>query len=380
MRKKIIILGVTGSIGQGTLDVIRKNGSKFNIIAASAHFNEQKLISISKEFNIPFLALSGRKSNNSIIKFSGKNSILHMLEETEADIVLNGIAGAEGLPPSIVSLKSGKDLALANKETIVMAGRLIMKLAKDSGRKILPVDSEHSAIFNLLENRNINSVKEIILTASGGPFRLTDLSDFSKITLEDALQHPTWDMGRKITIDSATMANKGLEIIEAHGLFSFPGEKIKVLIHPESRVHSLIRLSDASMYAQISNPDMKIPIANALFYPSLINSTFGELNLAGKSLNFFEADFRRYPMLELAYETVSKEGSYSIAYNAANEIAVDYFINKKIKFIDIPSIVSDILSKDWSHTPESFEDIFETDLNIRETTKEYIKIFIRNKQ
>ncbi len=380
MHKKIIILGATGSIGQGVLEVIRKNSDKFDIVAASAHFNDQKLMNISREFNIPFLVLSGRETNNPLINYSGRDSILQMLKETEADIVINGIAGAEGLTPSIVALKTGKDLALANKETIVMAGSLIMQLAKDLGRKIIPVDSEHSAIFYLLENRNINSVKEIILTASGGPFRLTPLKDFPKITLEDALKHPTWDMGKKITIDSATMANKGLEVIEAHILFSFPGKNIKVLIHPESRVHSLIRCSDASMYAQISNPDMKIPIGNALFYPSFIDSPFGELNLAGKSLNFFEADFNRYPMLKFAYEAVSKIGSYSIAYNAANEIAVDYFINKKIKFIDIPVIVSAILSKDWSAIPESFDDIFLTDLKIRKTTREYIEYFIRNKQ
>ncbi len=289
MQKKIIILGVTGSIGKSTLQVVKKHRDKFIIVAASAHSNEQELISVSKDFNIPVLVLSGRKAKSPIINYSGKDSIINMLMETEADIVVNGVAGADGLLPSIVSLQTGKDLALANKETIVMAGKLIMQLAEDSGRKIIPVDSEHSAIFHLLQNRNINSVNEIILTASGGPFRLTPLENFSKITLEDALQHPTWDMGKKITVDSATMANKGLEIIEAHVLFSFPGEKIKVLIHPESIVHSLIRSTDASMYAQISNPDMKVPIANALFYPLLADSPFGKLNLAEKSLNFFEA-------------------------------------------------------------------------------------------
>lgn len=377
MHKKIIILGVTGSVGKGTLEVVRANRDRFEIIAISAHNNEEGLISISKEFNIPILAISGKNTNNPIINYSGKMSIIDMLKNTDADIVVNGIAGSDGLMPSVVSLQSGKNLALANKETIVMAGKLIMSLAESLNKIILPVDSEHSAIFHLLENRNINTVKEIILTASGGPFRQTALEDFSGITLKDALKHPTWEMGKKITIDSATMANKGLEVIEAHGLFSLPANKIKVLIHPESRVHSLIRTTDASMFAQISNPDMKIPIGNALFYPELMTSTFGDLNLADTSLTFFEADFNRYPLLQSAYETINLGKAYSIAYNAANEIAVDYFLHNNIHFTDISKIVSNILEKDWSMEPDSFEQIIDIDLHVRKSTEKYIENKIR---
>ncbi|MCK5200881.1 MAG: 1-deoxy-D-xylulose-5-phosphate reductoisomerase, partial [Spirochaetales bacterium] len=320
MRKKIIILGATGSIGKGTLEVVRKNRDKLEIVAISAHTNKKELIAISNEFDIPVLALSGIDSDDPGIDYSGNDSVLTMLKNTEADIVVNGIAGSDGLMPSVAALQSGKNLALANKETIVMAGKLIMNLARDLGKKILPVDSEHSAIFHLLENRDPDSVHEIILTASGGPFRLLPLNEFKNIKLQDALKHPTWEMGRKITIDSATMANKGLEVIEANELFSLPGDKIKVLIHPESRVHSLIRTKDRSMFAQISNPDMRIPIGNALFYPELMSTSFGDLNLAEKSLTFFQADFQRYPLLKLAYDTVDQGGAYPLAYNAANEI------------------------------------------------------------
>ncbi len=377
MRKKIIILGATGSIGQGTLDVIRGNRDKFEIMAISAHTNKKELIAISNEFDIPVLVLSGKDSDDSRIAYSGSNGTLEMLKNTEADIVVNGIAGSDGLMPSVVSLQSGKNLALANKETIVMAGKLIMDLAKDLEKKIIPVDSEHSAIFHLLGNRNSESVKEIILTASGGPFRLKPLQEFSSITLDDALKHPTWEMGRKITIDSATMANKGLEVIEAHKLFLLPGDKIKVLIHPESRVHSLIRTKDSSMFAQISDPDMRVPIGNALFYPELMTSSFGELDLADQKLTFFKPDFQRYPLLKFSYETIARGGAYPLAYNAANEIAVEYFIDKKIHFTEISEIVSNILQDNWSVKPCSFDEIIEIDLLVRERTINYIEKQIR---
>lgn len=376
-KKKIIILGVTGSIGKTTLNVIRENSSKFEISAVSAHKNKDELLRISNEFNIPVLALSGIESLDSEIDYSGSSGILRMIENTEADIVVNGIAESAGLLPSVASLRSGKDLALANKETIVMAGKLIMALAKRLDKKIIPVDSEHSAIFHLLENRNSDSIREIILTASGGPFRELPLSQFRNISLEAALKHPTWSMGPKITIDSATMANKGLEVIEAHKLFSIPSSRIKVLIHPESRVHSLIRTKDASMYAQISYPDMKIPIGNALFYPELITSSFGDLDLSDQRLTFFKADYERYPLLKTAYETVEHGNAYPLAYNAANEIAVESFIDNKIHFTDIPGIVSNMLENDWSVEPGSFEEIVEIDQLVKKITVNYIDKKIR---
>ncbi len=373
MRKKIIILGATGSIGSGTLDVVRKNQEYFEIAALSAHMNEESLIRAAEEFGVLNLALSGRNSENPRINFSGNDSIRRMLRETEADIVVNAVAGSDGLIPSVVSLETGKDLALANKETIVMAGNLILNLAEKKGKKIIPVDSEHSAIFHLLENRSRDSIKEIILTASGGPFRTKPIHEFPKITLEEALKHPTWEMGKKISIDSATMANKGLEVIEAHILFSMPPEQIKVLIHPESRIHSLIRTMDSSMFAQISNPDMRVPIGNALCYPDQFHTEFGSLNLEDSSLTFYRADFDRYPLLELAYSAIEKGGSYPLAYNAANEVAVEYFILKKTGFTTIQETVSAVLENDWNRVCGSIKQVLETDMQVRKLTVEYLE-------
>ncbi|MCF6334877.1 MAG: 1-deoxy-D-xylulose-5-phosphate reductoisomerase [Spirochaetales bacterium] len=378
MRKKIIILGATGSIGQGTLDVIRQNKNYFEITALSAHLREDDLLLAAEEFGVSNLVLSGIKSENPKINYSGTNSISKMLKETEADIVVNAVAGSDGLIPSVVSLQTGKDLALANKETIVMAGRLILDLAEKMNRKIIPVDSEHSAIFHLLENRDPSTVNEIILTASGGPFRTKPLQEFEGITLEDALKHPTWEMGKKISIDSATMANKGLEVIEAHVLFSINPDRIKVLIHPESRVHSLIRTMDSSMFAQISDPDMRVPIGNALFYPEQFHTAFGSLNLADTNLTFFKVDFMRYPLLELAFTAIKKGGSYPLAYNAANEIAVDYFMQGRIGFNDISDTVLSVLENEWTSISDSFEKVLETDLTVRENTIRYIEKSNRN--
>lgn len=377
MRKKIIILGVTGSIGKETLDTIREYPDTFEISAVSAHKNEDYLLKISKEFKIPVLALSGKKPKSSEITYSSRSGIMHMISDTEADIVVNGIAGSAGLLPSVATLRSGKDLALANKETIVMAGKLIMNLAEEHSSKVIPVDSEHSAIFTLLESIGRNNVSEIILTASGGPFRTTPLDQFDDITLEDALKHPTWKMGKKITVDSATMANKGLEVIEAHKLFNMPADKITVLIHPESRIHSLIRTNDMCMYAQISKPDMRGPIGSALFYPKPMTSSFGNLDLTDQSLTFFHPEYERYPLLKIAYETIEKEGAYPLVYNAANEIAVEYFMNKQIRFTKIAEIVSELLQADWGENSDTFEEIIETDSRARTMTIKIVEKQIR---
>ncbi len=371
--KKIIILGTTGSIGKNTVSVIREKRDDFLITALSAHTDEKKLLQIGKEFTVKNLSLSGKKPSYEEINFTGRQGLLRMIRETDADIVVNGIAGSAGLLPSVAALESGKDLALANKETIVMAGKLVKELAQKNKRLILPVDSEHSAVFQLLRNRNPKEVAEIILTASGGPFREKPLDEFSSITLESTLKHPTWTMGKKISIDSATMANKGLEVIEAHELFNISPENIDVLIHPESRVHSLIRMVDGEMYAQISNPDMRIPIQNALTYPEIKSSPFGFLDLAQTSLSFYNPEKERFPLLFLAYKALEHGGSYPLAFNAANEIAVAAFIQGKIKFTAIYHAVLKTLEADWSVQPDTFDHVIEIDAAVRTHTATKVK-------
>ena len=360
-RKKVIILGCTGSIGLNTIDIVRAMPESFEIAALTANTKEKELISLADEFKVRNLALTGKTPESDRIKYHGKDSITHLIQETDADIVVNGVAGSEGLKPSITSLETGKDLALANKETIVMAGGLINSLAEKYSGTIIPVDSEHSAIFHLIRGQKKEHVRGIVITASGGAFRDLKKEDLEKVKLEDALKHPNWSMGNKITIDSASMANKGLEVIEAHQLFHVGLDNIKVLIHPQSMVHSLIRTNEGSLYAQISKPDMRIPIQNALTYPDLGPSLYGSLDLDNISLDFKKPDFDKYRMLYLAYRAAESGEGYNIAYNAANEVAVEAFSQKKIRFLDIPVITEKTLSHGWMSKAESFDEVFETD-------------------
>ncbi len=369
--KRIIILGTTGSIGKNTLDIVRSDREEFSIAGLSAHTNETELLKTAEEFGISgSLALTGKETSDQKIGYTGREGLLRMIRETDADIVVNGIAGSSGLMPSVAALENGKHLALANKETIVMAGSLIKKLASEKNLLILPVDSEHSAVFNLLRGRNPKEIAQIILTASGGPFREKPIEEFGRITLEETLKHPTWAMGMKISIDSATMANKGLEVIEANELFDMEGSRIKVLIHPQSMVHSLIRTADGEMYAQISEPDMRMPIQNALTYPEIRHNPYGFLDLADRTLNFYAPDMEKFPMLALAYEVLKLGGGYKIAYNAANEIAVKAFTEGSIGFTDIHRIVEKTLNLDWGDTPGNFESVLETDKKVREAASE----------
>ncbi|MCP5514238.1 MAG: 1-deoxy-D-xylulose-5-phosphate reductoisomerase [Spirochaetales bacterium] len=378
MKKKIIILGSTGSIGRNTIDVISSQPEKYEISAISAHNNEKKLNEIADRFKIKNLALTGKKPDNPSIKYYSKAGLLDMINDTQADIVVNGLAGSDGLMPSVVSLKSGKNLALANKETVVMAGCIITQLAADCGKKIIPVDSEHSAIFHLLQNSRIDDVEELIITASGGAFRDLSLEEMKNVKLEDALKHPNWSMGRKLTIDSASMANKGLEVIEAHQLFNFPLSKIKVLIHPQSMVHSLIRTAEGSLFAQISSPDMRVPIQNALSWPEIGPSLFGRLDLDGITLNFTAPDLEKYRMLALAYNAAESGPSQNITYNASNEIAVDYFMQRKIAFKAIPEIVEKTLQTMTAGSISSIEDIIDVDTRARRTAEKYTGDYINN--
>ncbi|MGL1892125.1 MAG: 1-deoxy-D-xylulose-5-phosphate reductoisomerase [Spirochaetaceae bacterium] len=372
--KKIFLLGATGSIGKSTIDIVDDFPDKLQLVGLSAHYNDLKLSQLGLKYNINDLVLTGSESSDySNICDFGLDSLLKKIKESKADIVVNGIAGSSGLLPSIMTIESGKDLALANKETMVMAGPIINELASKHEVKLLPVDSEHSAIFHLLENCKPEELDEIILTASGGAFRDKSIDELKNVTLQDALKHPTWDMGEKITIDSASMANKGLEVIEAAMLFDIDIDKIKVLIHPQSYIHSLIRKKDNSMYAQISAPDMKLPIQNAIFYPNMERVSSAYLDLINKELTFLEPDLKKYKMLELAYTSLKLGNAYTIAYNAANEVLVEAFVNNEIKFLDIPNITEIILQQNITIKPTTIDNIIKIDTDVRKETLTQIR-------
>lgn len=373
--KRVFILGATGSIGISTLEIAEEFSDQIEVVGLSAHKNDKKLSMWGKKLNCKTLCLTGREhSNFDNISYFGVDSLLQQIKSTNADIVVNGISGSSGLRPSITTLESGISLALANKESMVMAGPLMHTLCKKTGATILPVDSEHSAIFHLLEDSSLNEIDEIIITASGGAFRDRTFDELKGVTVDDALKHPTWDMGTKITIDSASMANKGLEVIEAYMLFGIDIEKIKVLIHPQSYVHSMVRKNDLSIYAQISAPNMKLPIQNAIFYPDLrpVNSCY--LDLTDKNLSFSKPDNKKFKMLYLAYDALKKGQQYTIAYNAANEVLVDFFIDKKISFLDIPVYVEKVLEYDFTEPVTTVEEIIELDSKVREITKRNLGI------
>ena len=365
-RKKLLILGSTGSIGINALEVVSEKRDLFEIVGLAAHRNESSLLEQAARFGVSKLALSGEPPKDTRIGYHGWEGLLHLIEDTDADIVLNGIAGAAGFLPSLTSIQTGKHLALANKETLVMAGKLVLAEAKKRGVAILPVDSEHSAVFQMISRFDKNSIQSIVLTASGGAFRDLPKERLSSVTPALALNHPTWNMGKKITIDSASLANKGLEVIEAHHLFEMPPERIQVVIHPQSYVHSLIETKDGNFYAQIGKPDMRIPILNALTYPEILSHSMGKLSLTNINLSFFEPDREKYPMLPLAYYALRKGGAYPLVYNAANEVAVEAFIQGQIPFTGIPRLVQETLEWcDWPLGIEGVEMVLETDARVR---------------
>ncbi len=385
MKKKILLLGSTGSIGGSTLDIAAAFADRFEIAGLSTHTNGEKLLELQKQFgNSVVTAFSGNSADTSISESSaadsrqftyyGRDGLLEMISVSDADIVVNAIAGAAGLGPSIAALESGKDLVLANKETVVMAGHLIFPLAEKHNCQIIPVDSEHSAILQLTRFRPKKFIDSIILTASGGPFRTRPYETFSSITLQDALKHPTWNMGSKISIDSATLANKGLEVIETQMFFGTPADKIQVVVHPQSIVHSMIATTDGCLYAQLSTTDMKIPIINALCYPDISERTVVPFDIVGHTLTFENPDTQKFPMLKFAYQALTAKGSYTIAYNAANEIAVEEFSKGTISFLQIAELTDRVLQLDWSQNPADFDDVFAIDEAIRRKSRELIKL------
>ncbi len=373
--KKTLILGSTGSIGVNTLDVIRKHQDKFSVTALTINTRIDLLIPQIKEFK-PELVVVVNESAAQKLKdtidtdckiLSGVEGLIYAASNCEYDILLGAMVGFAGLLPTIEAIKRGKRIALANKETLVVAGELITDLIKEHKAEMIPVDSEHSAIYQCLFGENINEVEKLILTASGGPFLNKSKEELSKVTVEQALAHPNWKMGNKITIDSASLMNKGLEVIEAHWLFGFPKEKIDVVIHPQSIIHSMVEFKDCSIKAQLGVPDMRLPIQYALSFPERLENDFAKTNFRKiKELNFHEPDLDKFKCLQLAYDTLSSGGTAPCILNAANEVAVDKFLNGKIGFTEIPVIIDKALNNIENHKSPDLETIIECDKVTRE--------------
>ncbi len=372
--KTISILGSTGSIGCSALDVIKLHPGKFNIFALSGYQNVDLLLTQALEFNPKYIVTKDEKSQLLLQKLLkekqlnievlfGADGYRFIAGHKKVSTVLAAISGAAGLVSTFEAAKKGKQILLANKESMVMAGSLLSKACSKNNGFIIPVDSEHNAIFQVIHNQNNpNEINKLILTASGGPFRNYSLNELKNVSIEDALNHPNWTMGKKVTIDSATMMNKGLEVIEAAFLFKIDYKNIEVLIHPQSIVHSLVEFIDGSSLTQLGTPDMKVPISYALSYPERISSGVSGINLAlNEDLQFEVPDLEKFRCLKLAYECLEKGGSYPIEINATNEIAVEAFLNSKIKFTQIAEIIEIALNQADNSTIETIEDILEVD-------------------
>ncbi|TNF47986.1 MAG: 1-deoxy-D-xylulose-5-phosphate reductoisomerase [Deltaproteobacteria bacterium] len=380
--KRLAILGSTGSIGVSTLEIVTEHPDCFEVVALTAGRNlalleEQialfrpQLVAVPDQLNAQ--RLRERIGADGPQVLYGTAGLVSCAVESPADMVVSAIVGAAGLEPTLAAIQAGRDVALANKETLVIAGELVMSAAAESGCRLFPVDSEHSAIFQSLEGHRNADVRRLILTASGGPFRNWSLEDLQEVTPQDALAHPNWTMGRKITIDSATMMNKGLEVIEAHWLFNVPVEKIDVHIHPESIVHSLVEYVDGALLAQLGIPDMKTPIAYALTYPERLPLALPALDLCRLGqLNFAAPNSQCFPCLGLAYDAIKRGGTTPAVLNAANELAVDAFLHEKVGFLDIPRIIGSVVEKHSSRAASSLEQILAADAWARQKAHDVI--------
>jgi 1-deoxy-D-xylulose-5-phosphate reductoisomerase len=379
--KNICILGSTGSIGQNSLEVIARFQDRFSPKYLSTNKNIDllsKQVELVRPKAVAVLdeqasSLMKHRMNGSVKVFTGEKGLLELVGNEDIDIVINALVGFAGLKPTIEAIKNGSTIALANKETLVVAGNMITQLAQKHGSQIIPIDSEHSAILQCLIGERRENISRLILTASGGPFLHRDKNEFADVSIQDALRHPNWKMGNKITIDSATMMNKGLEIIEAHWLFNLPPEKIEVLIHPQSVIHSMVEFIDGSVKAQLGVPDMKIPIQYALTYPERAQAPHDRVDFAKmNSMTFFKPDMNKFECLELAYRALKKGGPAPIVLNAANEVAVEMFLNGDITFDRIPTLVRNSLESMTENEVSTLDDIVTIDADTRRLLRERI--------
>jgi 1-deoxy-D-xylulose-5-phosphate reductoisomerase len=380
--KKISILGSTGSIGRQTLDVISQHPDKFSVVGLSAGNNTELLIEQISKFNPLAASIADEKSAKQLCSQvnSSKTQILHgqqgaeaIAKIEEADLVVSAMVGASGLRPTLAAAKSGKDIALANKESLVIAGEVLTNEVKKQGGKLLPIDSEHSAIFQALDCGKRNHVKRLILTASGGPFLNTTNDQLEDVSVEVALNHPTWKMGKKITIDSATLMNKGFEVIEAKWLFGFEADQISVWIHPQSIVHSMVEYIDGSVISQMGLPDMRIPIAFAISYPDRIHMNCNTVSPESfGDLNFHDVDLKQFPALSLAFDALREGGTMPSVLNGANEIAVSAFLSRQMKFPGIVSTVKKVMELHDTQPANTLEAVLESDRWAKNTAQSLI--------
>jgi 1-deoxy-D-xylulose-5-phosphate reductoisomerase len=380
--KKVSILGSTGSIGKSTLDLIGRSPDRFEVVALTAAKNVRALADAARRTKARLAVIADENrlaeleealSGTGCRAAAGRNALIEAAAG-EADLVMAAIVGCAGLEPTMAAVDAGKTVALANKEALVTAGQLMTAAAQRNNATLLPVDSEHNAIFQCLVGSDEHSISRIILTASGGPFRTASAEQLRAATPAQAVAHPKWDMGAKISVDSATLMNKGLELIEAHYLFGLPSGQIDVLIHPQSVVHSLVEFLDGSVLAQLGSPDMRIPIAYALAWPDRMETPAQRLDLAAIArLEFEEPDLDRFPALRLAREALEEGGSAPAVLNAANEVAVASFLEGRIRFPEIPRLVERTLAENGRPTPGSIEEVFEIDRDVRQTVSNAIE-------
>ncbi|MFC1850286.1 1-deoxy-D-xylulose-5-phosphate reductoisomerase [candidate division CSSED10-310 bacterium] len=381
--KHISILGSTGSIGTSTLDVINNFRHRFKVVALAAKTNVDLIARQIEEFQPRMVSISTVKlrdelyhkvKNKKIEYFYGDEGLEAVAACSEADMVISSLSGAAGLLPTKAAIETGKKVGLANKESLVMGGKLLSQLAQKTGAQIIPIDSEHSAIFQCLLGNRSEDVASLILTASGGPFQHYSPAELEKVTPEQALAHPTWDMGPKVTVDSATLMNKGLEVIEARWLFGLPAEKIEVVIHPQSIVHSMVRFQDGSIISQMSRPDMRIPILFALTYPERWKLELPPLDLVqAKTLTFYAPDTAKFPCLDYAFQVLKRKDGAPIVLNRADEVAVEAFLNREIPFSGIPALIDSVLATYRDQEVVSFSDLVKIDRWAEKTSRELIK-------
>jgi 1-deoxy-D-xylulose-5-phosphate reductoisomerase len=378
--KRLLILGATGSIGTQALDVVSRAPDEFELVGLSAERSHEALVALAAGHGVKRIALTDADAAARAAEawtggevMAGPEGLIRLIAESGADVVLNAIVGSAGLGPTIVALSEGMDVALANKESLVVGGELVMALSEATGAQLIPVDSEHSALHQLIAAEAPGTVERLVLTASGGPFRGRSRADLEGVSVEEALRHPTWAMGGKITIDSATLMNKGLELIEAHHLFGTPYGRIDVVVHPQSIVHALVSLCDGATLAHMGHPDMRVPIAYALHHPDRVEVPVRRLDLAQVgSLTFEAPDLDAFPCLRLAREAAEEGGTAPCVLNAANEIAVHAFLNGQLPFMGIPAVIEGTLERLPSQRVHSFDTLYDVDQQARALASEMV--------